>query len=97
MTGDEAREALAEMIAWKQQEWARLATPPPSPVSTVEGYRGLWELRRELGVTLAAEHDPVARLPIQALIAETDQALAAAKADPALAPAIRAWWVSRYE
>lgn len=89
--------ALAEMIAWKQQELTRLGTPAPSPVSTLAGYLGLWTLRHDLGTALAAEHDPAARLPIQALIAETDAAITAAKADPVLAAAIRAWWIGRYE
>src|SRR5689334_7894157 len=97
VTGDEAMLALREMLAWKQQELARQAAPAPSPVSTVEGYLGLWDLRRELSTALAAEHDPAARLPIQAMIAETDSAIAAAKADPALAAQIRAWWLSRYK
>lgn len=86
-----------ELIAWKQQELARRHNPPPPPVSTVDGYRGLWELRRDLTQALAATHDPAARLPIQALIAETDAAIQAAKADPALAAQIRAWWLACYE
>ena len=91
-------EALRDMIAWKQHELARRAAPPPPPpVSTVEGYLGLWDLRRELTDALAAEHDPAARLPLLADVAEIDQAIAAAKADPALAAQIRAWWLSRYE
>lgn len=86
-----------ELVAWKQQEIARLRTPPPSPVSTVDGYLGLWSLRREFTQALAAEHDPAARLGIQADIADVDAAIAAAKADPALAAQIRAWWIARYE
>src|SRR5690349_12345313 len=88
VTGDEAMLALREMLAWKQQELARQATPVPSPVSTVEGYLGLWDLRRELSTTLTAEHDPAARLSLLASVAEIDAAIAAAKADPALAAQI---------
>ena len=97
MTLAELEAALLELVAWKQQELARLRTPAPSPVSTVAGYLGLWDLRRDLSTTLAATHAPAARLPLQALIAETDAAIAAAKADPALAAQIRAWWLARYE
>jgi hypothetical protein len=97
MDGETALAALQELIAWKQQEIARLAAPVPSPVSTLEGYLGLWELRAELGRTLAATHDPAARLPLLADVAELDAAIAAAKADPALAAQIRAWWLARYE
>ena len=80
-----------ELIAWKQQELARRHNPAPSPVSTVDGYLGLWDLRREFTDALAAESDPAARLPILADIAEVDAAIAAAKADPALAAQIRVW------
>jgi hypothetical protein len=92
----EIETALMELIAWRQQEQARLRTPVPPPVSTVDGYRGLWDLRTELGRALAAEHDPAARLPLQASRAEVDSAIAAAKADPTLAAQIRAWWLARY-
>lgn len=97
MTPAELEAAMLELIAWKQQEQARLRTPVPAPVSTVDGYFGLWELRREFTQALAAEHDPTARLGLQAEVAEVDRAIAAAKADPALAAAIRAWWLARYE
>jgi hypothetical protein len=86
-----------ELIAWKRQDLARRHTPTPAPVSTLEGYLGLWELRAELGRTLAATHDPAARLPLLADVAELDAAIQAAKADPALAAQIRAWWLARYE
>jgi hypothetical protein len=97
MTGDEAVEALAEMLAWKQQEQARLAAPRPCPVATVEEYGDLWRLRNELARDLAGEHDLTVRLDLQASVAACDADIAAAKADPALAAQIRAWWVRRYE
>ena len=85
------------MIAWKQQERAREAAPRPCPVSTVDEYLDLWRLRNELARDLAQEHDPAVRLDLQAGVAACDADIAAAKADPVLAPAIRAWWLRRYE
>ena len=85
------------MIAWKQQEIARLAAPRPCPVASVDEYLDLWRLRNELARDLAQEHDPAARLDLQAGVAACDADIAAAKADPALAAQIRAWWLARYE
>jgi hypothetical protein len=94
MDGPTALAALHDLLAWKEQELARPV--PPCPVASVAEDQDLWRLRTELARDLAGEHDPAVRLDLQAGVAACDADIAAAKADPALAAQIRAWWEARY-
>ena len=92
----ETEDAFMDLISWKQQELRRLADPRLSPVETVDGYFGLWELYRELSVMLKQTHDPAERVDLQQARDAVERDIEAAKRDPRLAAQIHAWWVTRY-
>ena len=67
-----------------------------SPVRTVDEYLELWRLYGELIGMRKASTTPEDRQAVQEAIDAAERDIASAKADPALAAQIRAWWVSRY-
>ena len=66
-------------------------------VSTVAEYLDLWRLYGELIAMRKTSTTPEDHAACQAAIDAAERDIAAAKADPTLAPAIRAWWLRRYE
>lgn len=85
-----------DLVRWKQQELAQRATRPVASVTTLDGYIGLWRLRRDVATTLHSTTNLTERLELQQMLVTVDQEIDAAKADPALAAQIHAWWAARY-
>ena len=68
-----------------------------SPVRTVDEYLELWRLYGELIKMRKTSPTSEDRQAVQEAIDAAERDIAAAKADPALAAQIRAWWLARYE